>query len=43
MFARNRSDWFPAPSCGQALRPAPGMNVGDYLLLVGYASAAINR
>jgi hypothetical protein len=26
--ARNRSDWFPAPSSGQALRPAPVMDVG---------------
>jgi hypothetical protein len=42
-FARNRSDRFPAPSCGQALRPAPGMSVGGSLRLVGHASAAINR
>jgi hypothetical protein len=38
--ARNRSDWFPAPSCGQALRPAPVMDVGGCPRLVGHASAA---
>jgi hypothetical protein len=46
-FARNRSrpegTRFPAPSCGQALRPAPIMEVGGSLMLVGYASAAINK
>jgi hypothetical protein len=42
LFARNRSDRFPAPSCGQALRPAPIMIVGGSLTSVGYASAAVN-
>jgi hypothetical protein len=41
--ARNRSDWFPAPSSGQALRPAPVMHVGGLLIAHGHASAAINR
>jgi hypothetical protein len=43
LFARNRSDRFPAPSCGQALRPAPVMNVDGWLQLVAHASAAIKQ
>jgi hypothetical protein len=38
--ARNRSDGFPAPSCGQALRPAPIMNLCGPPSLVDHASAA---
>jgi hypothetical protein len=42
--ARNRSrpegTRFPAPSSGQALRPAPIMNVGGSLTFIGHASAA---
>jgi hypothetical protein len=41
--ARNRSDWFPAPSSGQALRPAPVMNLGGLPRLVDHASAASDR
>jgi hypothetical protein len=41
--ARNRSDWFPAPSSGQALRPAPVMIVGGILLLGDHASAVIEQ
>jgi hypothetical protein len=41
--ARNRSDWFPAPSSGQALCPAPIMIVGGSLMLGGHASAAVDK
>jgi hypothetical protein len=37
------SDWFPAPSSGQALRPAPVMHVGGSLSFVPYASAANDK
>jgi hypothetical protein len=41
--ARNRFDWFPAPSCEQALRPAPIMDVVGFPQAYGHASAAINQ
>jgi hypothetical protein len=41
--ARNRSDWFPAPSSGQALRPAPIMDVGGWPRLVDHASAVNDK
>jgi hypothetical protein len=41
--ARNRFDWFPAPSCEQALRPAPAKNVIGIPTTVDHASAAYDE
>jgi hypothetical protein len=41
--ARNRFDWFPAPSYEQALRPAPVINASGSPMPVGHASAVIDE